>query len=144
MPAVARAELVIDQPINAVFSQLVDFGRWARWMPAVFRPVRGPNGPLAVAETIVVRLGGALPARLRVVRVSPPSELAWRGGVPGILVGEHAFYLEDLGGRTRVVSEERFSGLLSQAPVLRDLVVRSGTKAGEAMLSALSHAFDKE
>jgi hypothetical protein len=143
MPAVARAEIVIDTPCAAVFSELVDFGRWARWMPPVFRPSRGPNGPLSATDSIVVLLGGTLPMRLRVLRVSPPNELAWRGGLPGVLVGEHAFYLEDLGdGRTRVVSEERFSGLLASTPIVQGLVERSGTKAGAAMLAALARAFD--
>jgi hypothetical protein len=142
MPAVARAEIVIDQPIDAVFGQLVDFGRWSGWMPPLFRPARGPARALAVADRIVVLLGGALPMALRVLRVSQPGELAWRGGIPGILVGEHAFYLNDLGGgRTRVLSEERFSGLLAHAPLVQGLVERSGSKAGAAMLGALASAF---
>jgi len=111
-------------------------------MPPVFRPARGPAGPLSATDSLVVLLGGALPMRLRVVRVSPPSELAWRGGLPGLLVGEHAFYLEDLGSSTRVVSEERFTGLLAHTPIVQGLVERSGTKAGTAMLSALSLAFE--
>jgi len=142
MPAVSRAEIVINEPIAVVFSALVDFGSWSRWMPALFRPARGPARALAVADRIVVLLGGALPMALKVLRVAPHSELAWRGGVPGLLVGEHAFYLHDLGdGRTRVLSEERFSGLLAHIPGVQSLVERSGTKAGAAMLSALAQSF---
>jgi hypothetical protein len=141
MPAVSRAEIVIDKPIAIVFGELVDFGRWARWMPSVFRPSRGPEGPLSVADQIVVRLGGALPLVLRVLRVSHNAELTWRGGLPGVLVGEHAFFFDDLGsGRTRVRSEERFEGLLAHLPILQSLVERSGTKAGTAMLDALARA----
>jgi len=142
MPAVARAEIVIEQPIDAVFARLVDFSRWSGWMPALFRPARGPARALAAADRIVVLLGGALPMALRVLRVSQPAELTWRGGIPGILVGEHAFYLNDLGGgRTRILSEERFSGLLAHAPVLQGMVERSGTKVGAAMLGALAGGF---
>lgn len=141
MPAVSRAEIVIDKPIAVVFGELVDFGRWARWMPSVFRPFRGPERPLSVADQIIVRLGGALPMVLRVLRVSPNAELTWRGGLPGLLVGEHAFFFDDLGsGRTRVRSEERFEGLLAHLPLLQSLVERSGTKAGTAMLDALARA----
>lgn len=141
MPAVSRAEIVINQPVAAVFGELIDFGRWARWMPPVFRPARGPSGPLAVADRLLVRLGGALPMGLRVVCVSPNAELTWRGGVPGLLVGEHSFYFDDLGGgQTRVRSEERFAGLLAHVPLLQSLVARSGEKAGAAMLEALSRA----
>lgn len=141
MPAVSRAEIVIEKPIAMVFGELIDFGRWARWMPSVFRPARGPQGPLSVADRIVVLLGGALPLALRVLRVSPNAELTWRGGIPGVLVGEHAFYFDDLGsGRTRVRSEERFDGLLSHLPLVQGLVERSGTKAGGAMLDALARA----
>jgi hypothetical protein len=50
--------------------------------------------------------------------------------------------LNDLGdGRTRVLSEERFSGLLASAPLVQGLVERSGSKAGAAMLGALASAF---
>lgn len=141
MPAVARAEIVIEKPIAAVFGELVDFGRWARWMPSLFRPARGPQGALSVADRMVVLLGGALPLGLHVVRVSPNAELTWRGGIPGLLVGEHAFYLDDLGsGRTRVRSEEHFEGLLANMPLVQSLVERSGVKAGVAILGALARA----
>jgi hypothetical protein len=142
MPAVARAEIVIEQPVDAVFAQLVDYHRWSRWMPPLFRPARGPSRALAVADRIVVLLGGALPMALRVLRVSKPGELTWRGGIPFLLVGEHAFYLDDLGGgRTRVLSEERFSGLLASTPVVQGMVERSGAKAGAVILGALAGAF---
>lgn len=141
MPAVSRAEIVIDKPVAVVFGELVDFGRWARWMPSVFRPARGPERALSVADRFWVRLGGALPLALSVLRVSPNAELTWRGGLPGLLVGEHAFYFDDLGGgRTRVRSEERFEGLLAHLPLLQSLVERSGVKAGTAMLDALARA----
>lgn len=141
MPAVSRAEIVIDKPIAVVFGELIDFGRWARWMPSMFRPVRGPQGPLSVADQVTVRLGGALPLGLRVVRVSPNAELTWRGGLPGLLVGEHAFFFDDLGdGRTRVRSEECFEGLLAHVPLLQRLVERSGEKVGASLLDALARA----
>jgi hypothetical protein len=141
MPAVARAEIVIEKPVAAVFGELVDFGRWARWMPSLFRPARGPLGPLAVSDRVLVLLGGALPLGIRVLRVSPNAELTWRGGIPGLLVGEHAFYFDDLGsGRTRVRSEETFAGLLAHVPFVQGLVERSGSKVGAAMLDALSRA----
>jgi hypothetical protein len=141
MPVVARAEIVIEKPVAAVFGELVDFGRWARWMPSLFRPARGPLGPLAVSDRVLVLLGGALPLGIRVLRVSPNAELTWRGGIPGLLVGEHAFYFDDLGsGRTRVRSEETFAGLLAHVPFVQSLVERSGSKVGAAMLDALSRA----
>jgi hypothetical protein len=141
MPAVSRAEIVIEKPVAAVFGELVDFGRWTRWMPGMFRPARGPKGPLAVADRVLVLLGGALPLGIRVLRVSPNAELTWRGGIPGLLVGEHAFYFDDLGsGRTRVRSEETFGGVLAHIPLLQGLVERSGSKVGAAMLDALSRA----
>lgn len=141
MPVVARAEIVVDKPAAVVFAELADFSRWPRWMPALFRPARGPQRALAAADRIVVLLGGALPVALRVLRVLPHGEVTWRGGVPFVLVGEHAFYLDDLGGgRTRVRSEERFSGVLAHTPFVRALIERSGAKAGAVMLSALSSA----
>lgn len=45
------------------------------------------------------------------MRIDPPRELAWGGGIRGIFFGEHVFRLESGGeGVTRLIHEETFSG----------------------------------
>lgn len=139
MPPVARAELVIEQPAAVVFAALADFSTWSQWMPREFRPAWGPQRALATGDWFLSLLGGALPTPLQVVRSTPNSEITWRGGVPGVIVGEHAFYLEDLGGaRTHVRSEEPFTGLLTLPSFMHTAIERAGTRGGAKMLEGLA------
>ena len=139
MGIVARAELDIDRPAAELFDKLADFGRWASFMPKGFEPVSGPQRTLAIGDVFVVQLGPGVRSKLRVTRLQAHKEIAWRGGLPGVLVGEHAFYFEALSpSRTRVRSEEPFSGLVPSLPVLGPTIERLASAAGRQMLQALA------
>ena len=120
MPAmsfVAAASREVRADRAACFARFVDFPSWRVWMPPSFRPLKGPAGALAVGDSLRFRIrAGVLPviAAARVVRLEPGREITWRGGVPGVLVGEHSFHFEDAGsGTTRVRSEETWSGAIA-------------------------------
>jgi hypothetical protein len=53
--------------------------------------------------------------------------------VPGVLRGEHSFFFADEGGKTRLRSEEPFSGLLTFGPLAR-VIERSAARNGASVL----------
>jgi len=139
MGIVARAELEIDRPVAELFDKLVDFGRWASFMPRGFAPVSGPQRALVVGDRFVVQLGPGTRTKLEVTRLQPNREICWRGGLRGLLVGEHAFYFDALGPeRTRVRSEEPFTGFVASLPGIGAALQRAASAAGRQMLLALA------
>lgn len=58
-----------------------------------------------------VRLVGELAAaRLRASPARAPRCLAWEGGIPGVVTGQHSFLLDPHDGGTRFTDSEVFSG----------------------------------
>jgi hypothetical protein len=110
-----RTSLEIAAPPDAVWRQLLDKARWARFSDL---GDRDPHRPIApdLTFTFGLRLLGlwALPITVRVIRFVPDRELCWVGRFPGFR-GEHYFLLEPVApGRTRLVHGERFSGPLGE------------------------------
>ncbi len=111
-----RTEVGIDAPPSAVWEVLAALDTWSEWNP-VFAGVK-LAGPLR--EGTRGRLMLDLPAPVgrrslgvRLVTVRPQQELAWVGGVRGVMKGRHGFRLEATASGTRVVHFEVFSGLLA-------------------------------
>jgi len=82
-----HTELFIDAPPERVWSVLTDFGGYPAWNPLLLE-ARGE-----------AREGAR--------------RLVWKGGVPGLLHGEHYFELTPEGSGTRFVQGEHFTGVLS-------------------------------
>jgi hypothetical protein len=114
-----HTEIDIEAPPEAVWAVLSAIDAWSEWNPVIGGvkldgPLReGTRGRLTLTlprplgrQTLTVRLATVLPAR----------ELAWKGGVPGVVQGRHGFRLEPTATGTRLVHTEVFSGVL--APVL--------------------------
>ena len=141
MPVTAEAEITIQGPIDAVFSQFVDHRTWADWMPPVFRPMRGPDRQLRAGDRLIVKLGGALPSFISVERVDGPREVCWSGGLPGILFARHTFFFESVeGGATRIRSVEPWTGLLALTP-LATRIQRAAAAGGRAQLGGFERWF---
>jgi hypothetical protein len=141
MKLVARAELELDKPIAEVFAKLIDYAGWPSWMPAGFQPVSGPQRALQAGDRIVVKIAPGLPGPLRILRVRSNEEISWRGGIPGVLVGVHSFFLEELSqARTRVRSEEPFSGVLTWLGPLSRTIGDSASTVSQQMLEGLRDA----
>jgi hypothetical protein len=110
-----HAETFIDAPPERVWSVLADLAGYASWNPLLVE-ARGE-----LREGARVRVKAASPSgsgkrfgfTATVVRVEPARALVWKGGVPGLLHGEHSFLLTPEGTGTRFVQGETFTGLLS-------------------------------
>lgn len=115
-----HTEIEIDAPPAAVWDVLSAIDRWSEWN-SVIGGVK-LDGPLR--EGTSGRLTLLLPApagrrtlAVRLVTVRPQQELAWQGGVPGVMAGRHGFRLEPTARGTRLVHTEVFSGVLAPALV---------------------------
>ncbi len=146
MSFVASASGVIHAGRSDCFSRLRDFPGWDAWMPPSFRPRSGPSRPLETGDRLELCIRStpvALPLfiRVRIVRVVPDREIAWRGGVPGLLVGEHAFVFEDAkgeAGATLVRSEETWSGALTSVGFAARRIGASASKIGQEQIDSLA------
>ena len=136
MSFVAEAEQIVDAPAPRVFDQLANFASWPSWMPRSFVPVvrAGAPSPLRLGDRFRVKVGGApVASTLKISRLDRPRELAWRGGVRGLLWAEHRFLLEPEGeSRTRVRSVETWHGPL--AAILRRVIEPTAVKIGGQQL----------
>jgi uncharacterized protein YndB with AHSA1/START domain len=142
MSFVAQAELTIDAPPQRVFDRLADFAAWPSWMPKSFVPVvrAGAPSPLRRGDRIRVKVGGApFASTLKLRTLERPREIAWTGGLRGVLWAEHRFVLEPDGDRrTRVRSIETWHGAL--AGVTKRLVKPLAEKIGMQQLTGLARA----
>jgi hypothetical protein len=142
MSFVAQAELMIDAPAARVFDRLADFAAWPSWMPASFVPLvqAVQPSPLRLGDRFRVKVGGApFASTLRLSVCERPREIAWRGGVRGLLWAEHRFVLEPDGDRrTRVRSIETWRGAL--AGLTRRIVKPLAEKIGGEQLAGLARA----
>ena len=151
MSFVAAASGVIPASRADCFSRLRDFSTWRDWMPPSFRPVRGPERDLEVGSRFFLRIAPtkhAVPLFIvvKIVRVTPGREIAWRGGVPGLLVGEHAFLFEDAEGApgsTLVRSEETWSGALASVNFAAKMIGASASLIGRQQIDCLAAALEK-
>jgi hypothetical protein len=130
---------------HEAFSRFIDFRTWKSWMPASFRPIRGPERALRKGDRLTVSLdiglGIGLPSVVLVSRVDPDREITWRGGVKGLLLGEHSFFFEDKeGGGTILRSYEEFTGLVMSRPAIaargKKLAERIGAEQADGFLSS--------
>jgi hypothetical protein len=104
----------IDAAPEAVWAVLSDLPSYPSWNPFI----REASGTLAAGERLEVRLqperGRAMRFRPTVVTAEANRELRWLGRLvaPGVFDGEHRFAIEPTAAGSRLVQEERFTGLL--------------------------------
>lgn len=116
-----HTEMDIDASPAVVWDVLTALEAWSEWNPIIAGvklsgPLReGTRGRLLLELPAPV---GRRSLTVRLVIVRPQRELAWVGGMRGLMKGRHGFRLEpnDSGG-TRLIHTERFSGLLAPALV---------------------------
>lgn len=140
MSFVAKGTRRIPVTPEVAFDRLADLASWPRWMPSSFRPVGTPQGTLRLGQKVWVRIAGVPgPSRIEVTEIRRPKEIAWSGGVPGVLWANHQFFFEPDGpDATVVISHETWSGML--APFLRRLIQPKAEVIGGHQLEALARS----
>jgi hypothetical protein len=144
MPMIAESELTIRGPIDAVFSQFIDFRRWDAWMPSAFRPMRGPSRPLRTGDRLLVRVTG-MPSLLRVELVEAPREVCWSGGLPGLMYARHTFTFEAADeSTTRIRSTEPWTGAITKIEPLANRIRSTAERVGRSQLEGFGRWFSQE
>jgi hypothetical protein len=142
MSFVAKCSRRLQVKPEVAFDRLADYASWGSWMPSSFRPAADPSGTLSLGRRIRVRIAGApAPATIEVSELRRPSEIAWSGGVRGILWANHRFLFEaDGSDATTVTSQETWEGVLSGLVrlVLQPMAERIGRHQLEALARSLS------
>ena len=117
-----HTEIEIKAPPAAVWDVLSAIDSWWEWNPVIAGvelegPLReGTRGRLLL--DLPSPVGRRRTVAVRLVTVRPQQELAWKGGVPGVMEGRHGFRLEPSGEGTRLVHTEAFVGVLAP-PLVR-------------------------
>ncbi|HET7570944.1 MAG TPA: SRPBCC domain-containing protein [Gammaproteobacteria bacterium] len=132
------SEIVIAAPPADVWKVLTNTARYAEWNPFIVRL----EGRLELGQrldaTLALKPDRQLRFRPVVVRVIDGRELRWIGhaGFAGLFDGEHSLALEpEEGGRTRVVHQEIFRGILVPFlwPFLKHRIERGFAAMNEAL-----------
>lgn len=149
MSFVASANGVVQASSEECFSRLRDFLSWRDWMPQSFRPLRGPVRPMQIGDRLHLRIiprprSVPLLITVTIVRVEAGREITWRGGIRGLLVGEHSFFFEAAGpSATFVRSEEKWSGILTWFGFIASRIRASASRIGQEQIHALARAVEK-
>lgn len=133
-----HTEIDIDATPETVWNVLTDLDRYSEWNPFIVES----GGDVVVGDKLVNRMqppgGKATTFTPTVTAVDPAQTFEWLGrlGVPGVFDGRHRFELETTpSGGTRLIHEERFSGVLVR--FLRTSLDTQTSAGFEAMNTAL-------
>lgn len=102
----------IDSSLEEVWRVLTDFAGYAQWHP----DLSFVDLPTEVLPGTVLRArlsnGSEIDGEydFTVLHYEAPRRLAWEGGIPGVVTGEHSFLLDPHGGGTRYTETEVFTG----------------------------------
>ncbi len=140
MSFVAEAHTDIEAPPEVVFDTLLDHPTWKDWMPRSFAVASAADGPHRPGKRFRIRVARApFASTLELTIADRPREVAWTGGVRGLLHADHRFRLAGDGkGGTHVHSHETWSGAL--AGVLRPLLKPGAERVGREQLAGLASA----
>lgn len=98
-----------------VWDELVDFATYPDWNPFIRRLSGEATVGARLAVTVQPPGRRAMTFKPVVLAATPGRELRWLGRtfVPGLLDGEHGFFLEPVAGGCRLHQRETFSGILA-------------------------------
>jgi hypothetical protein len=110
-----ETEILIQAPIDLVWTVLTDFDSYPGWNPFV-RSIRGIKSVGEILEVQIQPPGGkGMTFRPEVLKFDLEKEFRWKGKllVRGVFDGEHYFILEKKGETTtRLIHGEVFTGIL--------------------------------
>jgi hypothetical protein len=102
----------IDAPPTAVWDVLLDLGHWPDWDSGVLDVTGSPALGAKVAARVAANPGRAFP--VRVVELTAPSAMTWRGGMPlGLFTGTRTYRITPTAAGSRFVMREEYTGPLA-------------------------------
>jgi hypothetical protein len=110
-PVITAVTDIVSSP-DEVWKELTDFAGYAQWHP-VLRFVDVPTEILPGTRLRAhVSTGSGIDGEydFTVLHYEAPRRLAWEGGIPDVLTGQHSFLLEPRDGGTRLTESEEFTG----------------------------------
>lgn len=132
-----QTEMMINAPIEKIWTSLIDFSSYSTWNPFI-RHIQG-NPAVNEQLTITIKPPNKKPMIFRPKILSlAPYELTWMGHLwlPGIFDGIHRFaLLPNADNTVRFMHSEKFSGFL-HIPIF-SLIAESTKKGFENMNMAL-------
>lgn len=106
-----KAELLIDAPVEDIWSVLMDGASYSEWNP-ILVAVEGDFAEGAVMNvSMKTSDGGVTPVTPVVKKLQTHEELNQFGGMRGVLTYDHHWYLEPAGTGTRVTQFEEYRGI---------------------------------
>jgi hypothetical protein len=110
-----ETEILIQAPIDLVWTVLTDFDSYPGWNPFV-RSIRGIKSVGEILEVQIQPPGGkGMTFRPEILKFDLEKEFRWKGKllVRGVFDGEHYFILEKKGEKaTQLIHGEVFTGIL--------------------------------
>lgn len=108
-----HTEIVIDASPEKIWACLADLSSWSEWNKVVLGvKLKGPLQEGTRGQLSIRLPAGKAKLSVTLVTVRENEELAWQGGMSGLVTGCHGFKLEPTEGGTRLVHTEVFRGLL--------------------------------
>ncbi|WP_328976915.1 SRPBCC domain-containing protein [Streptomyces canus] len=110
-PVISTVTDIASSP-EEVWKVLTDFAGYAQWHP----DLSFVDAPTEVLPGTVLRArlsnGSEIDGEydFTVLHYEAPRRLAWEGGIPGVVTGEHSFLLDPRDGGTRYTESEIFTG----------------------------------
>jgi hypothetical protein len=133
-----RSEVEVEAPPDRVWEVVTDFAAYEQWNPFIVRAAGQPVPGSRLELHMRLRGQRTTTFRPEVLEAEPARRLRWLGRVlmPGLFDGEHHFTIDPAGpGRTRLVQQEEFRGLLAR-PLLA-LIARPTLDGFQQMNQAL-------
>ncbi|MEM7155796.1 MAG: SRPBCC domain-containing protein [Myxococcota bacterium] len=128
-----HTEIVIAASPEKIWAALADLKTWSEWNKVVLGvDLKGPLQEGTKGRLSIRTPAGKTKLSVTLVTVRENEELAWQGGVSGLVTGCHGFRLEPTEGGTRLIHTEVFRGFF--VPPLIGMV-RKGMDKGYQQLN---------
>jgi hypothetical protein len=106
-----KEEVELDASPEQVWQKITDFKSFPEWNPMT--PAMA--GDVAEGSQLKgkVQMGPVkAPFNAKITTLRPNEELRWVGGVPGVMIADHRFIIDDLGnGKSVLRHHEQFTGI---------------------------------
>ena len=114
MPKTIKTEIIIHASPQKVWAILTDFSQYPEWNPFI----KSISGSLRMGDTLSIRIETPDSSTMNfssvVKNLTPEHLLIWQGKflIKGLFDGKHKFILENCETHTKLIHEEKFTGIL--------------------------------